>query len=174
MIYAKTTVYGLDAQIKLIQTALDKLLPWSGTVEIYGKIQKTLRDEKVIPEVYISGSDYKELFVNDKVSATIGFIVKDRVYLDIYKPNSKVDVVFTVNLEKIHANSTREDERCLIEAKNALKKTMLFNSISAIKTGIDEVFTGFDRDRIKHRDMQPWFVFSLETEITYSEIINCN
>ena len=47
------------------------------------------------------------------------------------------------------------------------------HQITKINTGIDDVFKGFNRDGIKHRDMQPWLVFSFETEVTYDETINC-
>ena len=172
MIFAKTTPYGLDAQLKRVQNYLNSNLPWAGTLAIYGKIQPTLRDKEVIPEVYISGKEYRDMFIDDKYSAEVGFIVKDRTF-ENFKPVAKVDVVFTVDLSKIYATALREDELCLIDAKEALKKSMLINSITKIKTGIDEVFNGFDKDRIKHRDMQPWFVFSFETEISYNETKNC-
>ena len=172
MIFAKTAPYGLDAQLKRLQTYLNAHLPWVGDLEVYGKIEPTLKDKAVIPEVYVSGVEYREMFVNDKVTATVGFIVKERDF-ENNKPFAKVDAVFTVNLKKAYATNLREDELCLIDAKEALKKSMLVGSIGKIKTGIVDVFNGFDKERIKHRDMQPWFVFSFEIEIMYNETKNC-
>lgn len=174
MIFAKANPYGIDKKLKAIQTSLNSSLVdhWAGTIEIYGKIDATKRDDKIIPEVYVSGLEYKELFVNDSVTATIGFIVKDRTVIKNLI-TSKVDVVFTVNLKKAYGNNLREDEKAMIHAKKCLEKSMLCGAITKINTGIDDVFKGFDRERVKHRDMQPWLVFSLETEITYDETINC-
>lgn len=172
MIFAKSTPYGLDKQLKLIQTSLNANLPWAGDLEIYGKIDEAISDKAVIPVVYVSGNEYKEIFLNDKITATIGFIVKNREF-ENFRPFAKVDVVFTVNLKKAYSTTNREDELCLIDAKECFKKSMLFKSIGTIKTGIDSVFNGFDKERIKHRDLNPWFVFSFETEITYNETKNC-
>lgn len=173
MIFVKSTPYGLDAQLKRLQTYLDTHLPWAGDLEIYGKIDATLREKAVIPEVYVSGIEYREMFINDKVTATVGFIVKERDF-ENNKPFAKVDAVFTVNLKKAYGSNLREDELCLIDAKEALKKSLLVIKIGKIKTGIDDVFNGFDKERLKHRDMHPWFVFSFEIELFYNETKNCN
>ena len=174
MIFAKTTPYGIDKKLKAIQTSLNTSLAklWLGTIEVYGKIEPTKRNDKVIPEVYVSGIEYRELFVNDSVTATIGFIVKDRTVTK-NTITAKVDVVFTVDLKKAYGVALREDEKAIIQAKKAVEKTMLCGAITKINVGIDDVFKGFDRERIKYRDMQPWLVFSFETEITYDETINC-
>ena len=174
MIFAKTTPYGIDKKLKAVQTSLNSQLSklWLGTIEVYGKIEPTKRNDKIIPEVYVSGTEYREIFVNDRVTATIGFIVKDRAVANNLV-TAKIDIVFTVDLKKAYGVSLREDEKAIIQAKKAVEKSMLCGAITKINTGIDDVFKGFDRERVKHRDMQPWLVFSLETEITYDETINC-
>ena len=173
MIFVKTNPYGIDDKLKRIQSYLDDNLSWNGTLEIYGKVEKTLREKSVIPEAYKSGNEYKEIFFNDKVSCTIGFLVKDRMITN-NRLSANVDIIFTVNLKKIYSTTIREDELCLIDAKQAIKKSLLVDSINKIKVGIDEVFNGFDKDRINSRDMNPWFVFSFETEISYNENKTCN
>jgi hypothetical protein len=173
MIFAKATPYGIDAQLKRVQSYLDANLPWVGTKAIYGKVEAIESNKSVIPAFYNSNGEYLDIFIDDKYTAEIGFIVKDRIF-ENFKPVAKVDIIFTVNLNKVYNTTVRQDELALIDAKETLKKSMLINSFTKIKIGIDEVFNGYDKERIKHRDMQPWFVFSFETEISYNETKNCN
>ena len=61
MIYAKSTTYGLDTRILLIQNVLQDSLGWfedvaDADISIYGKIYSNPDDQKrVVPEAYITG-----------------------------------------------------------------------------------------------------------------------
>jgi hypothetical protein len=170
MIYAKTTTYGLESQIKRLQNWLNDKLTWLGTIEIYGKIQKTNRDGRIIPEVYVSGNEYKNILINDNVSASVGFLINSKTIENSQK-KANVDIVFTVNLVKIHENNYRDDEKSLIEAEKIINSSGITLVNGDIKEGIEQVFAGFDIENLKHRDMQPWYVFSLNCEINYNNDI---
>lgn len=174
MIYAKDVTYGLDRIIKIIQTELSNGLEWLGTFDVYGKIQPTERDGKLIPECYVSGVDYKDVFNDDRKSAIIGFDLISRT-IDKNKVNATLDVIFTVDLTKIYGNVLRDDERSVKEAKEVLYRSKMVNSVNGIKTGIKDVFSRYDQSKIKHRDMQPFFVFSININCNYYDNDgNCN
>jgi hypothetical protein len=170
MIFAKTIPYGLDKSIKDLQSYMDNnLTAWSGTRHIYGLLQKTERNGKTYPEAYISGSTYKEVFIDDRIACSIGFIDNERETNPYWMAN--VDCIFTVKLTDIYPlATTRENELALIYAENVLKPFVREDTIK-IKTGINDVFRGFDTDKIKHRDMHPWFVFSFNFDIIYDNNI---
>ena len=166
MIYAKAIPYGLDATIKRLQQHLDTYLSliWAGTFEIFGKIQRTETESGIIPEAYSSGNEYIQVFVNDNVACTIGFDLIDRTIDSVKK--ATVDVIFTLNLEEIHEDTLRNDEKALLEAQKVIEKSGL-TKVILVKEGIKEVFSNFQYENIKYRDMQPWQVFSFRCELMY-------
>ena len=176
MIFTKTTTYGLESKIARIQAYLNINLPWFNNVndediEIYNKIQPTkrIREERevIIPEVFAGGKDYKNPFINDRVSGTIGFLVTDR-NVDLQVRTATLRVIFTVCLTDIHANDLREEERALLEAERVLRNSGLVNVTDAIEY-IPDVFAGSSQVEIRYRDMQPWYVFAIVCNTTYSD-----
>ena len=169
MIYAKANTYGVDKKINLIQRYLDAKLAtsWGNNVLVYGRVQDTIKDGKQIPEVY-DGIEYINPFINDNQAATIAFIEKTKS-INVGKFTSQVDVLFTVLLPEIHSNALREDEKAIMQAYTALKKSGYALSINGVKQGINDVFSGYDTSMIIYRDMQPWLVFSFQIEIDYTE-----
>lgn len=167
-VFAKSTAYGLESKIKDAQSVLNTYLSskWSGTLHIYGLIDRNLKNGVFIPEAY-DDKEYKQIFVNDKVSGTIGFYVTNRDYSD-FMPSASVDAIFTVNIKDIHGNDLRNKDLAQIQARDALLKTGAFTIIGDIKEGIEEVFADFDQEQIKYRDMHPFYIFSFECELTYS------
>lgn len=172
MIYAKENNYGIDNKINLIQRCLDLKLSdvWGRNVNIYGRIQDTVRDGQTIPEVYDNSKDYIQPFFNDKQAATVGFIVKSREITG-QKHKANIDIVFVVLLPEIHGDNKRNDEKAIMEAYKILKRPQYTLDITGIKTGVKDVFSGYALEALTNRDMQPWHVFSFECEIDYTENI---
>jgi len=167
-VIAKITAYGLDKIIKLIQTNIDNKLRWLDTVNIYGKVQRTEKEEGFYPEVWSSENEYKEIFIDDNVGAIIGFYVKSPRTIDGYYKDVEVDVICTCDLKKIFGNTNRDDERAFNELFDILASTTYVDSLNSMKEGIENVFTDFDTSLIKYRDMQPFYVFSININIRYS------
>jgi len=178
MIFAKTTPYGLESSVKNLQEHLDAYLPnyWAGTLHIYGLVFKnTNTDNEIIPEAYvgtgISKTEYRQVFNDDKVAGTIGFILQDRELEPLKK--ASLDVVFTLRLDKIYPlSTTREHEVALIHAERALNEYGI-ELIKDVKEGIRDVFSGFNTDRIIYNDMHPYSVFSFNIDLSYIDNYNC-
>lgn len=171
MIFAKSTLYGLDAEIYKMQESLNNELAWFNNVgdsdiAIYGKIQPTTNSNgNLIPECYNQTSnDYEQIFIDDRLAGTIGFRVLDR-NINSGLTTANIDVIFTVLLTEIHGNKLREEERALLEAKKVIE---IDAEILDIKEHIPEVFSGFDNSQIQWRDMSKWYVFALNIEIPYN------
>lgn len=163
---------GLDAKIYQIQKRLGEYLQdiWRGDITIYGRLFENTKDDKKILEAFISGNDYKQPFIDDKLSCTIGFKEISRLIAPTLL-TARLDVIVTGNINKLIGQATRNDEKVFLQIYTGLKKTMAIDGINGTKRGIDNVFSGYNTENIKYRDMQPWFCFSFEIEVQYNENI---
>jgi hypothetical protein len=171
-VFAKDITYGLETTVKECQEFLNTNLPnyWSGELEIYGLVSPKQKDDIIVPEAWtgagVENKEYTEVFVNDKVAASIGFIIQDRSLIPYREAN--VDVVFTIRIDRVYPNSTtRDKEKVLLEAEKLLERFGNIQQVEGIKEGILDVFSGFDTDRIKYMDMHQWYVFSLNVNLAY-------
>lgn len=163
MIYVTPKTYGIDTKIHLIQKSLDKLKSvWRDEVHVYGIIQETNRDGNVIPEIYTEEGEYKELFTDDSKTALICFRVLERNQV-----NASVDIIFNCNLGEIELAPNRYKEILIKEAKKNLIRCGYVTSITGIKEGIKNVYSGFFIDKILNKDLYPFYVFSLTCDIQY-------
>ncbi len=152
-----------------INTALNDEGNWG--IDIYHKVyRERARNDKFFPHTFLSVKDYKEVFLNDKVVGEVGFYVNNKRTVN-GKVNVDCDIIFSVNLDKIDNGSLqREDERAIMMAYMAVKRYPI--EISGINTELRGVFSDFDQERIKYRDMQPFLNFSFKVSLNYKNS-NC-
>lgn len=172
-IYLKNNAIGVDKRINTCINTINKILNEQGGwgIDIYHKIYRERQNDVFVPYVFRSGKEYKEAFLNDRVVGEVGFYLDNtRTTNEEEHPSVDCDVIFSVNLDKIDNGSLqREDERAIQMAWAAVSE---FENITEIKTELRNVFSEFDTDRIKHRDMQPFLNFSFTININY-QINNC-
>ena len=168
MVIAPSSLYGIDKHIKRVQDYFEEKFAdvWSGTIYIYGRAIETELDGSKTLEGWEKANNYVPLFVNDKQSATIGFKVNDRLIND-NRLKASIDIIFTVNVKEVERNVEYLDEKALMNAYKIVGNCGLLEGVTDIKVGIDEVFAGYDTEKIKHRDMSPFHVFSFTTQIEY-------
>lgn len=171
MIYANSIVFGIDAKIKLLQTYLDTKLKslWNGSIAIYGRVYNNQKEDGTYPEVWIGNNEYKEIYIDDRYSATVCFIVKERDVKNKGNISAIVDVVFSLNVNKALGSSIRNDEKIMLQIINLLRKSQLAQPTGESNTGVENVYTGYNIDTIKYRDMHPNFIFSIPCKIYYNE-----
>lgn len=170
MVIAPDELYGIDQKIYLIQRYIDAeaLKLWSGKIKIYGRIVDVNKTDGKVPAVHDAKIDYLELFVDDKSSASIAFLISEReVVSNLMRAN--VDIIFSVNTKDVYGENKHNDEKAVMEGYRMISSCGLVESISRIKYGIDDVLAGYNNDRIKYRDMAPWCMFSVSFEISYSQ-----
>lgn len=171
MIYAKDKTYGIESKVLLIQRYLDEHLPdyWTGvTPHIYSVIQSTVKDGNTIAEVYLRKDEHRQIFFDDTRNCIIAFHVNSRS-IKGSQHSAIVDVIFNVNIEKIHHNNLRETEKAIMQAYKVLKNSGYVYEITGIKETIKKVYSDFFTGNVNMNDMQPYFVFSITCGITYSE-----
>lgn len=163
---------GIDKEIQVIQNALYSKLGWP-KIDIYGRVHKNLsKDKGLVPEFYVGKNEYKDVFTNDLQASNIFFIDSDVHTTDNRKfYYSDVKIVFMVDLKKIKPNvAHRSDMEVEIEALKIVKAHRMFQ-IDGFEKGIEEVFKGFNIERILKLNMHPFHVFALTGKLKYK--INC-
>lgn len=168
MIIAKAENNGVDEAILIVQKILDTLQ--YNDVNIYGRVYRNLRDDNYRAEAYTQNKEYKEIFINDSKGGIFGFYITSR------KSNkgtllNEMDLIFTGDLTKLSGETGRYDEEFLMTVLNLLNNNGI--STGEVKTGVDSVFTNFEKDNIKFRDMQPYFVFSIKITLISEIYFNC-
>ncbi|MCC9066286.1 hypothetical protein [Flavobacterium piscisymbiosum] len=172
MNYPITQPKGIDKEIQLIQTSLFEKLGWS-PIDVFGRVHKNQSKEKgLVPEFYLGKGEYKDVFTNDLKAANIFFIddsehtTDNRVFYF-----SEVKIVFMVDLKKVKPSIIhRADMEVEIDALKIVKRHRMFQ-VDGFEKGIESVFKGFNIDRVKLLDMQPFHVFAITGKMKYK--INC-
>lgn len=169
MIYYKDNAVGVDLAINRCMSKINKHLNTDAgwNIDIYHKVyRERTRDDLFAPYAFLSGKDYREVFINDKVVGEVGFYLNNtREISGESFANVDCDVIFSLNLDKIDGGSLqREDERAIMMALEAVRD---YSEVTEAKTELRNVFSEFDTDRIKYRDMQPFLNFSFTININY-------
>ena len=171
----RTNTSGQDCVIKSLQTDIyNELSKQFDNVEGYGRVYRNNTDNGVIPEVFISGDDYGEVFLNDTQDVTFSFITSEnhstndgQLYI------TEVKAVFWFNLEKLDFEQRNDSEAQRIVSV-ILNDLIRGNEISEIQTGLSNIFNGFNIDDLKYTDMQPYHCFSINFDIQYYLTKKCS
>lgn len=173
MLYQINNPKGIDIPIQKLQKRLfDGLLDdWKmneGDYNSFSRVYKNKKSNGYIPEAYVGGNEYREVFFDDKVFATSFFSVSDKIELEFEEMRANVSVIFTVNLEKIKAGyQHRADEEARLDA---IKLCEMFGfKFISLETGIDNVFKEYNRNFITFRDMHPLHCFRINLSIIYNK-----
>lgn len=126
------------------------------------------------PKKYVNGKEYKDVFASDKYDSIIHFHVEsNRPYNSTNRYHANVYVMVAVNLGKIYGNDERAVEKAHLAVNNVIKNTSF--EITELVTDLQayDVYTLSNKQQ-KQFNMQPFYVFRLETEIYYTLNTNCN
>lgn len=178
MNYTITNPKGIDQQIQFSQTDLFKGLKWEN-IDVYGRVRKNpIRSKNktvtYFPEAYIGNNEYRDLYLNDAVNATICFIENEDHDTDEFGVYFTADVkcVVMLNLKNCYPNiAHRADSEAQIDVIKQLEKNKMF-TINGVEKGIQNIFQGFNIDKITTDDMHPYHIFAIVGTMKY-KIIDC-
>jgi len=172
-LYLKDKPKGVDKVInELNSLAFNALTDSNGWVDYsaYHRAYKNPTQEGIIAEVFDKDDkDYKEVFYDDTVSASSFFVIDDEITTTdlgrIFNPT--ISMIFQVDLSVVGGLiEHRGDEEIVSQVVNALKKTK-FGEITSIVRGVENVYSGFRTDNIQYTDMNPFFCFRVDLDVTY-------
>ena len=172
----KSNPVGIDKQIALFATVLynDLKAKWSlndSSLNVFGRAYRNQTTDGYIPEVFM-GKDYRDVFLDDKVSATVFFGLKETVRIDNAGYNTaEVFAIFMINLDKIKQQGQREDEEAKLDVELIANKGLYSFLPTSTMTGLDTVFSEYSgwrkKDGMKFRDQHPYYNFRLNFNVTY-------
>jgi hypothetical protein len=165
-IHSKVSPTGIDKKLLLFQTALNGL-SWTNT-EVYGRLYVVDRDENKTAETYVSGGDYKEVFVDDTKAAVFGFFVGDTITTSSVAITVPVKLVCSCNLTTLYGSTERKDEEAMLLVLKTVSSLLPSSEEKVISKKMADVFSEVTVERFKFRDMQPWFNFSISFNLSYS------
>ena len=169
---------SLDKKVNNIQSIIWQRLNWVKSdsfkrqLNSYDIIDRNQERAGVyVPEYLSDNGEHISPFNNDDEIGSFGFYVKNRRTVERRLARTEIDIIFTVNLQRIYPSLNGRINDIVI---NDVRDALMFTSyeISEVKTGIDSVFAEFDKRSIKYNDMYPNFVFSF-TIIVPDELTNC-
>ena len=173
MIIAKTNPTGLDYKIFELQNVLENVLcntldtrfNWPDDVAIYGKIQKTTRNDGTIPEIYTANGEYTQPFIDDTKTASIGFFVNSETTVN-HAPLADVDLIVTVDLVKAFGDQNRSTSKAITQIYNAIHGYA--SELGQIREGINDVFRSFSGIKnLQPSELSQWFVFSINFKVFF-------
>lgn len=176
-----TSPLGIDAEIQSVQTDLYTLLiaRWVDSLDAYGRVYKNKdeNDGTVYPQYINKDKSKSDVYYNDDFAGTFFFIDSDSSESeDGFLFTSDVKCVFMVNLKKILPSSVdradSEAQRDVIEFLRELSPGKF--DIVEIQKGISNVFSGFNQEKIKDSDIQPFHCFSVNIKLSYNINDKCS
>lgn len=163
--------YGIDYEIEKLKQLLIRSLKWSEIVfhcRVYKNPSKN--ENGLVPEVYISAQEYKEVLTDDLRSGVVFFSDSEKHVLKGLEMEADVSIIFILNLSKLKGDLTRRDIDVQHEVLEVLLKQKIFD-FSELTNGLGAL-KEFDTSKIQLSNMQPWHIFSITGKIKYN-INNC-
>lgn len=184
MLFTRIIKSGIDAPIDGLQRLLypNIVAAWglnadsAADYNSYSRAYRNQTEDGYIPEVFVSGKEYKEVLVNDKIKALSFFAVGENTRFQGNQLEADVSMLFFVNLTKINASSERADEEVRQQIIQMVQGIKSFGfAFTGVETGVDSVLRDYDGLRkspgFKFRDMHPFHCFKLNFTVRYKS--NC-
>jgi hypothetical protein len=172
----KVNPVGIDVRINEVQTFMynSLLTTWNlnaNTLNVFGRAYRNQTKDGYIPEVFTGGKDYRDTFIDDKVSATCFFGLSETVKSSEGYNTAPVFLIVMCDLSKIKPPIGRQDEEAKLDVQKIFNKYLNGFKVISFQTGLDTVFSDYNgwrkKDGIKYRDTHPLYCFRVNFEVTY-------
>lgn len=158
---------GVDAKIEELKdlfnshfTAIE-----NNSYTSYGRAFLNTRDGGIIPEVLVSGNNYKDVLLDSKIDGLSFFIVDNNVTaIDDIDMETNVDIYFAVNLKTLYPSVSERAVEYLHRDVLEIISDSEFDIVSY--TSGEEAFSEFAL--VKAGDnMQPYYLVKFSTKIEF-------
>jgi len=155
---------GVDVPIEKQRLIFDAYLWASNTSDWFGRCSVNYREEGQVPEVLVSGNEYRDVLLDDSKDSVCFFhVLPDRT------DRATVDIYFAVNLKKLYPSVT---ERATEYALSDVTKRILQGGMFKVESISDGYESWRQWSMVKKEDnMQPHYLFRVRTNVEYS--LNC-
>ena len=171
----KANPVGIDWYIQQAQTVLYNNLGWDN-YNCYGRVYRNKTKDGYIAEAF-TGTDYKEVYWDDSLSAISFFGITDGVKSDV-ENKANIHLVFFVDLTKIKPGIThRADEEIRQDVYRAIGKSaygLVFQGSDLWLENVLKEYPGSRRDkRLEAVDMHPVHCFRFNYQLLYNPNQKC-
>lgn len=182
MLFSKTAPVGVDIPIQKLQSYLhDKLLTkWglqNAQYEAYGRCYRNQKESGYIAEVYVGGGEYKEVYLDDRISVLSFFGLSGDIEFEVTN-TADVHLIFWVNIKKLKpAIVHRADEEVRKDVQQLVDNGYQGFQLTGMRLGIERVHQEYrgtimkaqeNFDTLKYRDMHPFHCFRLDFKVNYN------
>jgi hypothetical protein len=187
MLITKTNPVGVDYHIQTLQNRMhDQLVSeWQlsdNTVyECYGRCDRNRKDSGYVAEVFSGGTDYREVYWNDNLTALSFFGLSGVVKKGVLS-EADVHLVFFANLTKLalkdrdqNTITHRADEELRIQVERIVGKYGNGFTYLSTELWLENVLREYpsSREAIKAFDMHPIHCFRINLKLSYNPNKNC-
>ena len=185
MLIVRTDPTGLDWYVQKLQTKIHNYLVgasgWNlsdpNKYEAYGRCYRNKAADGYIAEVYKSGSEYKEVYWNDRLTAISFFGISGLIKHSV-KHEAEVHFVMFANLKKLYPDAThRMDEELRQLVYGIIGKSSYGFTVTSIELWLENVlreYPGSRRDKwLKTVDMHPVTCFRINMKLFFDPNKNC-
>lgn len=180
MLVRKVNPVGVDAKIDVFQafiySRLESVFPgWESNHRAYRNPKSMDGRTEMIPEVFVSEGEYKEVFTDDTIPMLSFFYVADQRAVTDGSYRASVSLIVMSNLTSCLPDVPhRADEELIAEFVDAINLSKWQKYLSQIRTGIDSVFQEFGRSQITYNDMSRFHVVRFDfNEVPYDPSKEC-
>jgi len=159
-----TNPVGIDAEIQRLQQRFTANLFSGKNYTSHGRAFLNVRDDGIVPEVYLGSDEYEEVLLNDSLDAMSFFTVDPSMGIQGKESKAKVDIYFFCNLSTLFACTHRATEEVHILVLTEIDKTPF--QVTGLVQG-SECVRDFTIRNPELLDMQPFYCFKFECLITY-------
>jgi len=189
MLILRDTPKGIDQPIQRLQKLLyDRLSAKWGLNgdqywQAYGRAYKNQAQVGYLPEVYVGGNEYREVYYDDNFAVISFFTISDRRTFEVGMETSVAWIV-SLDLTRVKpVRADRVDEEVHADVLGELRVPRFGFTLTGLQTGIDNVYREYElyrqssgqvsnTDSIKYRDMHPLHVFRVDMNLIYQNS-NC-
>ncbi len=183
MLALKTNPSGVDWSIQQLQTKLHNELisAWeladATKYEAYGRVYRNTSENGYVAEVFVSGTEYKEVFWNDVLTAISFFGLGNSIKKGT-KSEADVHFVMFADLKKLalkdykgNAIAHRGDEELRQLVCGIIGRYSYGFTVTSVELSFENVlreYPGTRRDqRLKNVDMHPVHCFRINMKLLY-------
>ena len=182
MLVRKDNPVGIDWHIDKLQTVLYPKLKvlWGinndTDLDCFSRVYRNQNNSGYVAELYTANKNYKEVYFNDKVSATLWFGVspETKILANDNMMIANVHVVFFVNLSKIKPGTQRNDQEVRLDVQHLLDNLGAVHGFKLQRevTGIEKILDEYPSSRrdegLRYKaDQHPAHAFRFDIQLYY-------
>jgi hypothetical protein len=185
MLITKTNPVGVDYHIQALQTRMhDQLVAeWqlsdSTVYQCYGRCDRNRKDSGYVAEVFSGGTDYREVYWNDNLTALSFFGLSGVVKKGVLS-EADVHLVFFANLTRLALKDSegntithRADEELRIQVERIVGKYSNGFTYLSTELWLENVLREYPGSRDQLKDMHPIHCFRINLKLSYNPNKNC-